>query len=83
MRAGFGIDQLGVDPDPIARASDAALQHIAHPELAADLLGVHRFVLVGEGRIAGDHEYPEAPRQIGCQIVSDPISEILLPAIFA
>jgi hypothetical protein len=58
MRAGLGIDQLSIDSDLIARTSYAALQHIAHPELAADLPGVDRLVLVGKSGIAGDHEHP-------------------------
>ena len=37
MRVGFGVDQLGIDADPVARAADAAFQHIAHVQLAADL----------------------------------------------
>ena len=41
MRIGLGIDQLGVDADLIARSPDAAFQHVAHPQLAADLLCVN------------------------------------------
>ena len=40
MRAGNGIDELGGDADAIAGAPDAALQHVAHAELAADLPNV-------------------------------------------
>ena len=42
MRVGCGVNQLGVDADLIARAAQAPLQHIAHAELAADLLCLDR-----------------------------------------
>jgi hypothetical protein len=83
MRAALGINQLRVDPDLVTRTSYAALQYIAHTKLAADLLRVDRLVLVGESRIAGDHEHSRKPRQIGRQIVSDPVREILLLAVIA
>src|SRR5215468_9604693 len=34
------VDQLGVHTDMAAQAADAAFQHIAHTQLAADLLGI-------------------------------------------
>src|SRR5260370_24120293 len=40
MRVGLGIDQLGVDADLAAGPTDAPVQHIAHTQLAADLLRV-------------------------------------------
>ena len=46
MGVGLGIDQLGTDADLIARPPDASLEHIAHTEIAADLLGVDRLVPV-------------------------------------
>ena len=56
MRAGLGVDELGVDPHLIAAALYAALQHIAHAQILADRLDVHRLALVGEGGVARDHE---------------------------
>ena len=55
MQAGLGIDQLGIDPDSLARAADAALQHIAHAELAADLANIERLLPIGQRRDARDH----------------------------
>ena len=83
MRVGCGVDQLGVDPDLVARTPDAAFEHIAHPKLAADLLGVHLLAFVREGSAARDHQNIPQPRQIGCQIVGDPVREILLFGILA
>ena len=64
MRAGLGLDQLGRDAQPAARLAHAALQHIAHAKLAPDLPDIDRLALVGEARIARDHEQPLDPRQI-------------------
>src|SRR5437660_1631813 len=53
-------------------------EHIANAELTADLLCVDRFALIGESRVAGDHEAAGDPREIGSQVVGDPVSEIFL-----
>src|SRR5438445_230921 len=80
-RVGFGVDQLGVDADLIARPSDAPFEHVAHPQLAADLLRVDRLVPIGERGIARDHEATRDPRQIGRQILGDSVREILLVGV--
>src|SRR6266849_774258 len=54
--AALRIDQLNVYPNLIARPPHAPFEDIADAELAADLLRVDGFSLVGECRIAGDHE---------------------------
>jgi hypothetical protein len=59
VRVGLGIDQLGVDPDLIARAPDAPFQHIAHAKLSTDLLRVDWLVPISEGGIARDNEQPQ------------------------
>jgi hypothetical protein len=81
MRAGRGIDQLGIDADLIARPLDATLQHIADAQLAADLLCVGRLVPIGERGAARDHEHIRDPRQVGREIVGNPIGKILLAGI--
>ena len=40
LGAGFGIDQLDIDPHRLFRALHAAFDDITHPELAADFAGV-------------------------------------------
>jgi hypothetical protein len=42
MRAGFGVDRLHVDAHSVAAALHAAFEHVAHVELAANLLQVDR-----------------------------------------
>ena len=56
MRTRFGVDELRVDPHPVLVALDRAFEHVANAKLLADLFGVDRFALVGESRVAGDHE---------------------------
>ena len=79
----LGVDQLGGDADLVSRPLDASCQHIAHTKLAADLLRVDQLVPVRESGIARDHEHVRDPRQIGCQILGDPVGEILLPGVAA
>ena len=62
MRPGGRIDQLPGDPHPVRRLAHAAFQHIAHAELTADLFHVDSAALVGEARIACDHEQPANAR---------------------
>jgi hypothetical protein len=83
MRVGLGINQLGIDADLVTRPPDASLQYIAHPQLAADLLRIDRFVPIGERGIARDHETMRDPRQIGRQILGDPVCEVLLLPVVA
>jgi hypothetical protein len=61
MIARFGVDELHVDTHATSAALDAALQHIAHIQLAPDRLHIERLAFVGEGRIAGDHDGPSYP----------------------
>ena len=44
---GLGLDQLGGHAEPVARPAGAALEHVAHAELAPDLLDRHGAALVG------------------------------------
>ena len=62
MVAGRRVDQLGGDANAISGLAHAALQHVAHAEVAGDLGHVHGLALVCEGRIARDHEEPMNPR---------------------
>jgi hypothetical protein len=83
MRIGRSIDQLGVDTDLVARSPDAPLEHVAHAQLAADLLRVNRLVPVCECGIARDHEHILEPREIGREVLGDPVREILLLPVVA
>ena len=52
MRVGLGIDQLNVDADTMGRPTDAAFKHVAHVQLAANLLRVGGVVPIDESGIA-------------------------------
>jgi hypothetical protein len=59
----------------------AAFEDVAHAELAPDLFRVGRLALVGERGAAGDDEAAFEMREVGRQIVGDPVREILLLGI--
>ena len=61
MRIGLGIDQLGIDADPVSQPADASLRHVPHAQLAADPLCVDPLVLIRELGIARDHEHGFEP----------------------
>src|SRR5204863_2456890 len=50
------VHQLSGDPHSMTRTLDAAFQDIPHTEVTAHLAYVHRFALVREDRVPGDHE---------------------------
>ena len=51
MTAGFGVDQLRGDPDPIAGAADAPFEHRTDAELTGHHTDVDCLALVGEARL--------------------------------
>ena len=83
MRVSVRVDQLGVDPDAVTRPPDAPFKQVTDAELAADLLRFDPLPLIGERGIARNYEHPLDPRQIGGQILGDPIREILLFGVVA
>ena len=56
MRAGVGINKLGIDANPIAALLLATLQNIMYPKVSSDLSYVHSLSFIGEGGAAGDDE---------------------------
>ena len=75
------VNELGVDSHARPALLCATLQHVAHAELLADLLYVHRLAAIGEGRGARDDETARQPRQAGGQFFSQNIAEIILARI--
>ena len=65
MSAGPGLDELGGDTHAVSGLAHAALDHIAHAELASHLLDVDGAALVGEAGIARDHEQPGSAGERG------------------
>jgi hypothetical protein len=56
MRPALGIDELGIEPHPLARVLHAAFEHVPHAELATDLAGVDRLAFVRERGVARDRK---------------------------
>ena len=83
MRHRRGIDELRGDANARAHPANAAFEHIAHAELAADLLHVDRAALVGEGRVARDDEQMPVAGQPGDDVLDHPVGEELLLGIRA
>ena len=65
MRAGFRVNELGVDANAGRRRLHRAFERIFHAELLADRLHVGRLSLVREGGIARDDEHAGQPRERG------------------
>ena len=78
MMAVFGVDELHVDAHAGSAALNAALEHIADVQIAADLLQVDGLALVSESGVAPDHERAANARKIGRQALRDAVDEMLL-----
>src|SRR5436190_17789524 len=83
MSARHRIDQLGGNPNPVATLAYRAFQHIAHAQFAADPLYVDRLALVGEARIASDHEQPADAGKRSDDLLDDAVGEIFLLRVAA
>jgi hypothetical protein len=62
---------------------ETAFQDVTHPKLAPDLFAVDRLALVGKGGARRDDEAIVDAREIGCQIIGNGVSDILLLGIVA
>jgi len=54
--AGFGLDQLGRHTHPVPGAAHAAFEDVSDSQLPPDVPDIDGRILVGEGRVARDHE---------------------------
>src|SRR5947209_9505044 len=57
MKVGLGVDQLGIDADPISNPAHAALQDVTNAQVATDLSAVDQLIAISERRVAGDHDH--------------------------
>src|SRR5689334_3204444 len=83
MIAAFAVDQLGIDSDAGARLANAALQHMADTELRRDLADVDGLPFECEGSVPSDHTQSGDLRQVGCDVLADPVAEIFLLGVAA
>ena len=78
MAADFGVDELHIHAHAVAGALHAALEDVTDVQLAPDRLHVERLALVGERRIAGDHDRASYRGEIGRQALGHSVDEMLL-----
>src|ERR1700733_4101541 len=83
MIAGFGIDELNIDSQPVAAALYRAFEGVTHAELAPELLEIDSLALVAERRMPADHERAGDARQVRRQAFGNAIDEIFLRRIAA
>ena len=76
VRTGLAVDQLASDSHAATRLAHAALQHIAHAELPADLPDVHGATFVREARIACDDKQRFEARQRGDDVLDEAVYEV-------
>jgi hypothetical protein len=81
--AGLRLDELRGDPNAVASLAHAAFENVANPQLASDLAYIDVSALVGEARVACDHEQPSQPRQAGDDVLGDAIGEVFLLGVAA
>ena len=81
--AGGRVHELRRDAHAVARTLHAALQDVAHAEVAAHLADLHRPALVGEDRVARDDEEPGHLREPGDQVLGDTVAEVVLRRVLA
>src|SRR5215831_21344370 len=73
MRAGGGVNQLASDAHAVAGLAHAALEHVTHTKLVADLTQIWGFALVRKTRIARDHKEPRQSRDRRDDLLDDAI----------
>src|SRR5947207_5023094 len=78
MHAASGLNQLGSDAHAIAALPNRAFEHIADAKVTANLLHIDRLSLVGESRIAGDHEKPADLGERRCDFLDHAVGKVLL-----
>src|SRR6516164_403727 len=73
-----GIDQLPGDAYPVSALSHRAFEHIPDAQIAPDLFHIDGTALVGERRVAGDHEEPFDPGESGDDLFDHAVGKIFL-----
>jgi hypothetical protein len=81
--AGRRVNELAGHADPAAVGPHAAFEDVTDRQLQRDLPNVDGSPLVGESRVACDHEEPAQAGQRRRNILGDPVREILLLGITA
>src|SRR5215470_19743594 len=78
-----GLDELRRNAEAVAAAPDAPFQHVARAQFPTDLPNIDRLALVLEGGISRDHHQLGEPRQLGCNVLGNAVTEIVLLRVAA
>ena len=62
----------------VKNTADGTFEHRSHAKVAADGTNVDRAPLIGEARVARDHCKASDLRQVGDDVLTDAVGEILL-----
>jgi hypothetical protein len=81
--AGFGVDQLYIDPKPVATALYRAFQNVIDIQFAADPFHIDRFALERECGVARDDERAGDEGKFRGQAFGHAIDKIVLLGIAA
>jgi hypothetical protein len=83
VRSSGRLDELGCDPNPMTRPTHAALDDVTCAQHAADLAYVDVPSPKGKGGVPRNHKKLAEARQLGDNILCDPVTEIDLLGISA
>src|SRR6266446_3730797 len=77
MLSACRLDELAADANTVARPPQAALDHVADPELAGELFRICSFALVAKAGIARHDREPPCPRQLRNQVLGHAVEKEL------
>ena len=63
VASAFGIDELNIDPKPVATALHRTFQHVTDVQFAADALHIYRLAFEGKGGVSRNHEQGRVANQ--------------------
>ncbi len=78
-----GVDELGVNADPVSGLLDTALHHVAYPQLPANLLHFHLLALVGGRCRSVNNEDIRNLVKLGGDVFGYPVDKISLFGVSA
>src|SRR5262245_38665865 len=83
MMPSHGINELRADTHLVRRLANTTFKRVAHSQLAIYLLHVDHSALVGETRIACDHEQPTNARERRGNVLDYTVDEVVLARVAA
>ena len=83
MCLAFAVDELDGDPDAIRCFAYASFDNVVRAEFARNLLCLYGFSFVHENSVAGDYKKLAKARQLGDDVLGQPVSKKLLLRITA